>query len=51
MTEAPHLLVEERENILIVTFNRPDKLNALTVAMVRGLGAEVERFRDTPELK
>lgn len=51
MSEAPHLLVSEQENILIVTFNRPDKLNALSVQLMRSFSDAVDRFRDTPELK
>ena len=32
--EAPHLLVEETDGILIATLNRPDKLNAITGEMM-----------------
>ena len=28
--EPPHLLIDEQEGILIATFNRPDKLNAMS---------------------
>lgn len=51
MSEAPHLLVEDVDGILIATLNRPDKLNAMSVALTHALGEEVERFRDTPALK
>ena len=51
LSEAPHLLVTEQENILIVTLNRPDKLNALSVQLMRSFSDEVDRFRDTPDLK
>ena len=51
MSEAPHLLVSEDEGILIATFNRPEKLNALSLQLMRSLGEAVERFRDTPDLK
>ncbi len=51
MSEAPHLLVETQENILIATFNRPDKLNAMSNEMVDLIEQAVHRFRDTPELK
>lgn len=51
MTDAPHLLVEEQDGILIATFNRPDKLNAMSQALMHALGEAVEQFRDTPELK
>lgn len=51
MTEAPHLIVEVDGAILVATLNRPDKLNALSVQLMRSFGEAVERFRDTPELK
>ncbi len=51
MSEAPHLLVTEDDSILIATFNRPEKLNAMSMDLMALLGEAVERFRDTPELK
>ena len=52
MTEdAPHLLVHDEDGILVATFNRPDKLNAMSIELMRTLEAAVERFRDTPELR
>jgi enoyl-CoA hydratase len=51
MSEAPHLLTEVVENILIATFNRPDKLNAMSNDMVDLIEQAVHRFRDTPELR
>lgn len=51
MTEAPHMLVEEDGAILIATFNRPEKLNAMSLQLMRTLGAAVEQFRDTPQFK
>lgn len=51
MSEEPHLLTEVVENILIATFNRPDKLNAMSFEMVDLIEQAVHRFRDTPELK
>ncbi len=51
MSEEPHLLTEVVENILIATFNRPDKLNAMSGEMVDLIEQAVHRFRDTPELK
>ena len=51
MSEEPHLLVKVVENILIATFNRPDKLNAMSNSMVELIEEAVHRFRDTPELK
>lgn len=52
MTEEPHMLVEvAEENILVATFNRPDKLNAMSNDLMRILEDAVDRFRDTPELR
>jgi enoyl-CoA hydratase len=51
MSEEPHLLVDTQDNILIATFNRPDKLNAMSAQMVDLIEQAVHRFRDTPELR
>jgi enoyl-CoA hydratase len=51
MSEAPHLLTEERENILIATLNRPDKLNALSAKTMELFDQAVNHFRDTADLK
>lgn len=51
MTEPPHLLVDVVDDILVATFNRPDKLNAMSNELMRTLEQAVERFRDTPELR
>lgn len=51
MSEAPHLLVEAEEQILVCTLNRPDKLNALTGQTMALFEEALHRFRDTPELK
>ncbi|MCJ2188425.1 enoyl-CoA hydratase/isomerase family protein [Novosphingobium beihaiensis] len=49
--EAPHLLTEEADGILIATLNRPDKLNAMSREMMDLLTEAVLRLRETPELK
>ena len=51
MSESPHLLIEEDGSILIVTLNRPDKLNAMTNQMMELYEQALHRFRDTPALK
>ena len=33
-TEAPHALIEQRGHVLIVTMNRPEARNALTLPMM-----------------
>jgi enoyl-CoA hydratase len=50
-SEPPHLLVDEDQNILVVTLNRPGKLNAITSEMMELFEAALHRFRDSPELK
>lgn len=37
--------------ILVATFNRPDKLNAMSSELMRILEDAVDRYRETPELK
>jgi enoyl-CoA hydratase/carnithine racemase len=49
--EAPHLLTEEVDGILIATLNRPDKLNAISGQMMNLFEQALLRFRDTAELK
>jgi enoyl-CoA hydratase/carnithine racemase len=51
MTEAPAMLIEEEEGILIATLNRPEKLNAINAEMLSIFEAALHRFRDTPALK
>jgi enoyl-CoA hydratase len=35
MHDNPHVLIAEEDGILILTLNRPEKYNALSVAMMR----------------
>ena len=49
--EAPHLLTEDSDGILIATLNRPDKLNAITAETMQLFEEALLRFRNTPELK
>ncbi len=51
MSEAPHLLVEEDDGIIICTLNRPEKLNALTRQTMQLFEEALMRFRNTPSLK
>ena len=51
MTEAPHLLAEEDDNLLIVTLNRPEKLNALSEQVFRRFEEALVRFRDSAHLR
>ncbi len=49
--DAPHLLTDVTDGILIATLNRPDKLNAISREMMDLLTEAVLRFRDTNEIK
>ncbi len=51
MTDEPHLLSREQDSILIVSLNRPDKLNALSGETMRLFEAALLHFRDTDELR
>lgn len=50
MTE-PALLHETTDGILKITFNRPDKYNALTFSMLEQLAELLDRFRDDNDLR
>jgi enoyl-CoA hydratase len=49
--QVPHLLLTEKDAILVATLNRPQKLNALDDQTMAGLDHAVARFRDAPDLK
>ncbi len=51
MSEAPHLLTEAQDGILIATLNRPEKLNAISRQTMDLLTEAVLRFRDDNGLK
>lgn len=51
MSDEPQLLTAEEDSILVVTLNRPEKLNALSAEMMALFETALHRFRDTPELK
>jgi enoyl-CoA hydratase/carnithine racemase len=51
MSDAPHLLTEEADGILIATLNRPEKLNAISDEMMDLFQQALHRFRDSDELK
>ena len=50
MTE-PALLQQAEDGILGITFNRPDKYNAITFAMLEDLSKAIDRFREEDELR
>ncbi|PBC39552.1 hypothetical protein CJ179_36700 [Rhodococcus sp. ACS1] len=45
---GPDLIVEERDAVVTSTFNRPDKLNALTPQMYQDLGRSAPRVASLP---
>ena len=51
MSDTPHLLTEDSGAILIVTLNRPEKLNALSAELMALYDQALNRFRDTPQFK
>jgi len=51
MTSEPHLLTGQDGAILVVTLNRPEKLNALSPQTMALFEDALHRFRDTGDLK
>jgi enoyl-CoA hydratase len=51
MREAPHLLVEREGHVLILTMNRPEAKNALSVEMTERLSAAWDEINDDPEIR
>ena len=47
--EAPHLLVEKRDSVLILTMNRPSQRNALSPQMLVRLAEAWREFRDAKD--
>jgi enoyl-CoA hydratase len=48
--EAPEVLVEQRERILLITINRPQAKNAVNAAVSRGLADAMDRLDEDPGL-
>lgn len=51
MADEQHLLTSEQDGILIVSLNRPDKLNALSGETMQLFEEALLRFRDTDDLR
>lgn len=51
MQETPVLLVERDDNVAILTLNRPEARNALSPALVRALGAELQRVAEDSDVR
>src|SRR6478609_8500467 len=50
-TSIDDLLVELADGVLSVTLNRPDSLNSLTAAMLKGIADALEQAADDPGVK
>jgi enoyl-CoA hydratase len=50
MTPEPELLCQKRGNAGIITLNRPQALNALTMTMVRGMAAALDEWEHDPQV-
>ncbi|MBV8962525.1 MAG: enoyl-CoA hydratase/isomerase family protein, partial [Hyphomicrobiales bacterium] len=50
MTDNPEILIEKRGRLGLITLNRPEALNALTLAMVRSMRAALDRWAVEPEI-
>jgi 2-(1,2-epoxy-1,2-dihydrophenyl)acetyl-CoA isomerase len=48
--ETEHLKVEVRDKVLVITFNRPDRLNAMSGEMIRNATAALEAAIYDPEV-
>ncbi|MFF5263804.1 crotonase/enoyl-CoA hydratase family protein [Actinomadura viridis] len=49
--DAPEVLVEDREGVLVITLNRPQAKNAMTRTMARLIAAALDRLDDDPALR
>lgn len=45
---APEVLVEDRENVLVITLNRPQAKNAMTLNMARLIADALDRLDGEP---
>ncbi len=50
MTGQDELLVEERGRVLVLTMNRPEARNAVSLTMARRIAEEMQRLDDRPDL-
>ena len=50
MSDTPEILIEERRCLGLITLNRPEALNALTLGMVRSMRTALDRWAADPEI-
>src|SRR2546423_15006540 len=48
---APAVLTERRDNVLLITLNRPDARNAVNGALAQGVADALDELDDTAELQ
>lgn len=48
---SPSVIVERRDSIAIIRLNRPEKLNALSRAMLENLSSEFKQLENQPDLR
>src|SRR4051794_22636935 len=48
---APAVLTERRDNVLLITLNRPEARNAVNGALAQGVADALDELDDTPELQ
>ncbi len=51
MSEPAAVLTERRDDVLLVTLNRPDQRNAVNAALAQGIAAALDELDGTPELR
>jgi enoyl-CoA hydratase len=51
MTDAPEVLTERRDGVLIITINRPQAKNAVNQAVAEGVAAAVDELDGSDELR
>lgn len=50
-SDAPAVLTEERDGVLVLTINRPEARNAINGAVARGIAEALDRLDDSSELR
>ena len=51
MSETSEVLTERRDEVLVITINRPDQRNAVNGAVAEGIGRALEQLDADPELR
>lgn len=49
--ETTFILCEENDNVLVIKLNRPDKLNALNIQMLKELNQVLSDYENNPKIK